>query len=114
MANELVERHGLKQNQVAELLGISQSAVSKYTKKVRGYVIRIDNIEEIQAPIDGMIALVTNGAYQRMDFLRLFCQVCVVVRQKGLMCPFCQKTDEKLRIEGCAICLTNLPHESER
>jgi hypothetical protein len=30
------------------------------------------------------------------------------------MCPFCQKTDQKLRIEGCAICLTNLPHENER
>ena len=114
MANELVGKHGLKQNQVAELLGISQSAVSKYTKKVRGYVIRIDNIEEVQVPISGMVTLVTNGTYRRTDFFRLFCQVCIVVRRKGLMCPFCQKTDQKIRIEGCAICLTDLPHEDER
>jgi predicted transcriptional regulator len=114
MANELVGKHGLKQNQVAELLGMSQSAVSKYTKKVRGYVIRIDNIEEVQVPISSMVTLVTNGTYRRTDFFRLFCQVCIVVRKKGLMCPFCQKTDQKIRIEGCAICLTDLPHEDER
>lgn len=114
MANELVEKHGLKQNQVAELLGISQSAVSKYTKKLRGYVIKIDNIEEVQTPVNGMVALVTSGTYRRTDFLRLFCQACIAVRKKGLMCQFCQKTDRKIRIEGCTVCLVDLPHRDER
>jgi hypothetical protein len=105
MAKELVEKHGLTQNEVAELLGISQSAVSKYTKKVRGYVIRIDDIEDAQVPISSMITLVTNGAYERNDFLKLFCQACSMIRETGLMCQFCQKADQEIKVEKCNLCV---------
>lgn len=106
IAKELVERYSLKQNQVAETLGISQSAVSKYTRQVRGHVIKIDDIEEIQPIINNMISLLINGNPERAEFLSLFCQTCMTIRKKGLMCQFCQKTDPKIEIEECGICLT--------
>jgi predicted transcriptional regulator len=110
MAKELVETHGMKQDQAAELLGISQSAVSKYTRKVRGYVIKIDNIEEVEPLIDKMISLLKNDTYQRAEFLTFFCQTCIVIRKKGLMCQLCQKTDPKIKIEECNFCSAcNLP-----
>jgi hypothetical protein len=109
MAKELVETYGMKQDQVAEILGISQSAVSKYTRKVRGYVIKIDNIEEVELLIDKMIELLRNGTCQRTVFLRFFCQTCMVIREKGLMCQLCQKTDPKIKIEECSFCLTYHP-----
>jgi hypothetical protein len=104
IAKELVETYGLKQSQVAEILGISQSAVSKYTRKVRGYVIKIDDVKEIQSLINDMINLLVNGTYERAEFLRFFCQACIAIRSKGLMCQFCQKADPK--IEECGFCLT--------
>jgi predicted transcriptional regulator len=106
IAKELVEKHSLKQNQVAEALGISQSAVSKYTRQVRGHVIRIDDIEEIQPLINNMITLLIDGNPKRAEFLSLFCQTCITIRKKGLMCQFCQKTDPKIEIEECGFCLT--------
>ena len=110
MAKELVETHGMKQDQVAEILGISQSAVSKYTRKVRGYVIKIDNIEEIEPLIDNMIELLRNDTCQRAKFLTFFCQTCMVIREKGLMCQLCQKADPKIKIEECSFCFAcNLP-----
>ena len=107
IAKELVERHGLKQDKVAELLGISQSAVSKYTRKVRGYVIRVDNIERVQPLIDKMIDLLEAGTHQRAEFLRFFCQTCIIIRKTRLMCQFCQKADPYIRIEECCFCLNS-------
>lgn len=109
MAKELVEKHGFKQGQTAELLGISQSAVSKYTRKVRGYLIRIDNVEGVQVHIDSMVMLITSGEFERAKFLRLFCQACEAVRRNGLMCEWCGKAALVLRNDKCNLCFGNSP-----
>jgi predicted transcriptional regulator len=114
IAKELVETYSLKQNQVAEILGISQSAVSKYTRRVRGHVIEINNIKEIQPLIKSIITLLMDGPPKRAEFLNLFCQTCVTIRKKGLMCQFCQKTDPKIKIGRCGFCLTYNPLQNEK
>lgn len=105
IAKELVEKRGLKQDEAAEILGVSQSAVSKYTRKVRGYVIKVDDIEEIKPLIDEMIGILVSGTYQRGAFLRCFCQTCMLIRKTSRMCQFCQKADQKIKIEECGFCL---------
>jgi predicted transcriptional regulator len=35
MARTIVEKHGMKERQAAEILGLSQSAISRYTSKQR-------------------------------------------------------------------------------
>lgn len=104
LAKELVETYGLKQDQAAEILGISQSAVSKYTRQVRGHLIEIGNIGEIKPLITDMIKLLVNGNPKRTEFLGLFCQTCKTIREKGLMCQFCQKTDPMITIDVCYFC----------
>jgi predicted transcriptional regulator len=104
MAKELIRAHGLKQSQVAEILGVSQSAVSKYVCEIRGHGIEIDNIEEIRFLVNDMIVLLTKEGFRRVEFLRLFCQACVIIRKKGLMCGFCEKTDPKVKMEKCDFC----------
>ena len=106
MTKELVQKHGLKQDQVAEILGISQSAVSKYTRQVRGYVIKIDNIDEVQPLINEMIGMLVSGSCQRMELLRFFCRTCMAIRKTGLMCKFCQKTEPQMEIRECSFCVT--------
>jgi predicted transcriptional regulator len=105
IAKQLVEKHGLKQEKVAEILGISQSAVSKYTRKVRGCAIKIDGIEEIESLIEKMVGLLENETYQRREFLKTFCQTCITIRKTGIMCQFCQETEQKITIEECGFCL---------
>ena len=105
MAQQLVEQHGLKQDQVADMLGISQSAVSKYSRKVRGYVIEVEKVEPIRPLVSNMVIMLMNGEYQRDDFLRLFCQICVIVRQTGVVCQFCRKSESKIEIKECSLCL---------
>jgi predicted transcriptional regulator len=114
MAKELVDGHGLKQDKVAEILGVSQSAVSKYSRKVRGYVVRIDGPQEVRSLIDSMVVLLLNGGHQRMEFLQLFCQTCVVVREANLMCPFCAKSDPKVKIDECGFCVSPVSKRKQK
>jgi predicted transcriptional regulator len=113
IAKELMEEQGLKQDQVAEILGISQSAVSKYSRKVRGHAIKVDDIEEIQPFIDGMVILLLDRTRQSAELLQLFCQACIAVRKTSLMCTFCQKSDPKINLEECRFC-TAVSEEAER
>jgi predicted transcriptional regulator len=106
LAKELIKKHGLNQNEVAELLGISQSAVSRYSNHSRGYVIKLDDIREIRPSINKIIVLLSNGlGYEKTEFLMLFCQVCTILRKKGLMCEYCRRADPTIEINECDICL---------
>lgn len=111
LATELVQTYGFKQDHVAEVLGISQSAVSKYTRQVRGHLIEIGNIGEIKPLITDMIKLLVNANPKRTEFLGLFCQTCKTIREKGLMCQFCQKTDPMITTDVCYFCLSLGPTE---
>jgi predicted transcriptional regulator len=91
---------------VAELLGISQSAVSKYSNKIRGYVINVEEVQQVQPFIDKMIILLIKRDYPRHEFLGLFCQTCAAVRRTNLMCRFCRKANSRIEIEECGFCLS--------
>ena len=104
IAIELVERHRLKQNHIAQILGISQSAVSKYTRGVRGHIVRIESTSKIQPLIANMVNLLLEENTDKTDFLKLFCQTCSTIRQEGLMCQFCQRTEPKAIKEECRFC----------
>jgi predicted transcriptional regulator len=114
MAQELVGQHGLKQDHVAQVLGISQSAVSKYSRKVRGHVIEADKLAEVQPLIANMTIMLINGEHQRAEFLQLFCKTCFAIRKTGVVCRFCKKSDPKIKIEKCGFCFSMGPHGNGR
>jgi predicted transcriptional regulator len=105
MAQQLVEEHGMNQEQVAEILGMSQSAVSKYSKKVRGHVIEVDGVQEVRPLVASMVVMLVNGEHRRAEFLQLFCETCGTIRKTGMVCRFCKKSDPKIKIEQCCFCM---------
>jgi predicted transcriptional regulator len=103
LALTLIEKHEMKETQVAQILGITQSAVSKYNKKVRGTTIPIEKIPEIQTIANQMITMLLSNPVQQMEVMKLFCQACSLIRSKGLMCPLCQQ-NQKPKIDDCDFC----------
>jgi len=103
IAQTLLEKHDLKEVEVAQVLGISQSAVSKYNRRVRGTTIPIDAIPEIQTITSKMATMLLTNPVQQMEIMRLFCQACTLIRSKGLMCELCQQ-NQKPTINNCAFC----------
>jgi predicted transcriptional regulator len=96
----------MKQVQVADTLGITQSAISKYFKNIRGTTIPIENVSEVQTLVSQManlLAIQPPQASQQLELMRLFCQTCTAIRSNKLMCPLCQQ-NMKYKIEDCTFC----------
>jgi hypothetical protein len=103
LAQTLLDKHELKEVEVAHVLGISQSAVSKYSKKVRGTTIPIGGIPEIQTITDQMATMLLSDQVQQTEVMKLFCQACALIRSKGLMCELCRQ-NQNPGIDGCDFC----------
>ena len=107
LAIKLVEQHGMNEKQTAMLLGLSQSAISRYKTKNRGNILQIDTDPEVQTLIDKMLNLLINGKPQELfKILDVFCETCTVVRKKGILCSMCQKKTTETNVEVCTFCFS--------
>jgi uncharacterized protein len=104
MARSIVKKHGYNEKQTADLLGLSQSAVSRYVGRERGNVIDIETTTEVITLIEQMVIHLIKQPDNKTEFLKLFCQTCQVIRKKGLMCTHCQKEMHQSWAEKCFFC----------
>jgi predicted transcriptional regulator len=107
LSKKLVERHGMNESQTAMILGLSQSAISRYKSKNRGNLLQIDNDPDVQLLLDQMIQLLLYGKpLETFKILDIFCQACSLVREKGLLCSFCQKKISDHTVGTCTFCFS--------
>ena len=105
MARSIVEKHGLNEKQTADLLGLSQSAVSRYVGRERGgNLMAIENATEVLALIEQMVNSIIQEPQNRAKILKLFCKTCTTIREKGLMCPKCHEEMPVEWAEKCFFC----------
>ncbi len=103
VARELMENYNLKQEQVAQKLGVTQAAVSKYLHQVRGEAVELDSAAEVQA-MSKDLALTLSRSPNPLVVSQKFCQACTDIRALGLMCETCRKVDPSWDVEHCTIC----------
>jgi predicted transcriptional regulator len=103
VARELIEDYGLKQEQVAKKLGVTQAAVSKYRHGVRGEGVDLEAAIEVQK-ISRDIASTLVGDPSPIEVSKKFCQACTDIRALGLMCETCRRVDPGWDVERCTIC----------
>jgi len=104
IAKELTQTHKMKQTDVALLLGITQTAVSKYISNVRGQAIRIDQTEKIRSMMNDIASQMADKRVSGPQLMLEFCSVCKAVRQNGLMCQLCERSDPTFSNTLCNIC----------
>jgi len=104
LAKELTETYGMKQKQAANLLGITQTAVSKYTHHVRGRVLIIEQEQEIEIQIKKTAAFLAEGRLNRTALALQICNTCKLIREKRLMCKLCKQANPTLNLEQCKLC----------
>jgi len=106
VARELIEQYGMKQEQVAVRLGVTQAAVSKYQHQVRGEAIQLESAPEVQR-MSRDIASMLSKSPSPIAVSQKLCQACTDVRALGLMCETCHKVDQAWDVEHCTICFGN-------
>lgn len=104
IARELTQTYGLKQKDVANLLGVTQTAVSKYTRHVRGTVLKIEEVEEVQPTIREIVISLANGRMSKYELVAKFCVACEIIRRNGLMCELCKLSDPSIDLQQCFVC----------
>jgi len=107
IARELTQSYGLKQTEVAELLGVTQTAVSKYTSHCRGAVLEVNEVEDVQPVLKETVFSLANGDMNKYELAEKLCQVCGIIRQRGLMCKLCTISDPNIDRSQCIVCCPN-------
>jgi predicted transcriptional regulator len=104
MARNILEKYGMKEKQVAEILGLSQSAISRYTTKDRGNIIALENQPEVQKIVSQITGFLIYEPHRKKEILELFCAACITIRKKGLMCELCRERMDQKWAESCTFC----------
>jgi predicted transcriptional regulator len=106
MAKELTTAHKLKQAEAAKLLGVSQPAISLYYRRIRGKAINLEKDKEVMKLIREFAdSMVRENQMSHKEFIQKFCEICKLIRAKGLMCDLHKIFDPKIDIEKCELCL---------
>ncbi len=103
-AKQLMAKHGLNQAQAAKLLGLSQPAISLYSRKIRGKAIDLENDKNINLLVEELADSLVKSNMSRKEFIMQFCRICREIRAKGLMCKMHKTFDASINIEECELC----------
>jgi predicted transcriptional regulator len=104
IARELIKTYRLKQIEAANLLGITQTAVSKYMTNTRGKAINLVDIEDIDFLVNEIASDLVNDNLPSCDLSKKVCLACKIIRKKRLMCELCVRSDSTLQTQNCTIC----------
>ena len=104
MASELMSKHSLNQAQAAELLGVSQPAISLYQKKLRGNSLDLWNDADIAGSVAKQADFLVNGSGESKNTLGWFCGICKTLRAKGYLCKIHKDLDPTVNLDDCDFC----------
>jgi hypothetical protein len=107
VAKELMAEYRLKQTEVADILRVSQPAISLYCRKIRGRAIDLENDEDIGKLVRNLAAALAENMLSRRDLIPKYCEICKTIRAKGLLCELHKAFDPTINIETCELCYTN-------
>jgi len=106
MAKQLMAKHGLNQEQAAKLLGVSQPAISLYSRRMRGKAIDIGRDAEITKLVESLATSLAESGMSHKEFIPRFCEICRIIRAKGLLCQMHKTFDSTINIEECELCMS--------
>jgi len=104
VAKELIENHDFRQAEAAKVLGVSQPAISLYSRNIRGRAINLENDREVSALTAKMAELLAKGNPLRSEVVPMYCKICRTVRTKGLMCELHKSFEPVIETENCNLC----------
>lgn len=107
IAKELMTEHRLKQTEVADMLRVSQPAISLYCRNIRGRAIDLENDEDIGKLVANLAAALAENMLSRRDLIPKYCEICKTIRAKGLLCELHKAFDPTINVETCELCYTN-------
>jgi predicted transcriptional regulator len=102
---EILRERDLKQAEIANLLHITQSAVSRYLRMNRGALIDVSSFPDVESLLKETAEWVLNERPNEYSIQKRLMEIAVYMLGKGYVCSFHSKIDPELEPEKCNICL---------
>ncbi|NJD99297.1 ArsR family transcriptional regulator [Thermococcus sp. LS1] len=102
---EILREKGLKQTQIAELLHITQSAVSRYLRMDRGALIDVAQFPDIDDDLKKLAEEIIRKRPTEYEIHSMLVQISLEMLGKGYVCSFHSQIDPELNPAQCRICL---------
>lgn len=92
ITRELLNTYGLTQKEVADLLGLTQPAISQYMRESRGIKVKLLEKEpEIMKMIDDLSKDIIHEKVRPKELQLKFCKICKSVRESRIICHLHQE-----------------------
>ncbi len=103
MTRELITKYNMTQQEAADILGITQAAVSQYNRKSRGSKAKsLENEKDIMLMIEYLTKDIVDKRIKARQINKRFCDICKKIREKQLLCELHQAMYPS--IAPCEIC----------
>lgn len=105
LAKQFTQKYHLKQKETGKLLGVTQAAISQYMRKVRGIALDLDKDKEICKLVEEIATKLYRKKKSTPELVSMICNICEVVRRKGMMCKLHKRIETDFVTKDCEICL---------
>jgi predicted transcriptional regulator len=102
---EVLREKGLKQTEIAELLHITQSAVSRYLKMDRGSFIDVSKFPDIDAEVTALAEKIVQERPSEYEIHSELVKMSLEMLGRGYVCSFHSKIDPEVNPSECNVCL---------
>ena len=102
---EILRERGLKQTEIAGLLYITQSAVSRYLKMDRGALIDVSAFPDVDAEINALADRIFRDKPNEYEIHSELIRIAVRMLGRGYACSFHSKLDPEINPVECRVCI---------
>ncbi|AEC52560.1 hypothetical protein PNA2_1645 [Pyrococcus sp. NA2] len=102
---QALSEKGLKQREIAKLLHISQSAVSRYLRMNRGSIIDISKFQDIDEEVKELAERVIRERPDEYKIHKELMRITIEFLKRGYGCSFHAKIDPEIDPQSCRICI---------
>lgn len=87
ITNELLKKYGLTQREAAKISGLTQPAVSQYSRESRGFKTKLlEKNPKIMRMIDDLTKDIVSERITPKEIQSRFCKICKTIRESKLIC----------------------------
>ena len=105
VAKELNESYNMKQDDIACILGVTQSAVSQYLSNVRGNALDLKDVSEVVVIVKDLVFMLTENPKSTRAICQKYCEACEIIRTRRIMCQLHHRLDPLYNTTNCDTCM---------